>query len=45
MSDKIMQLELRYDQECTTSDCTLNLEVPEKIEGPVYVYYELGNFY
>jgi len=25
--------------------CEITLNINEKIEGPVYVYYELGNFY
>lgn len=45
MSEKIQQVELQYDMECTTAVCELPLVIKEKIEGPVYVYYELGNFY
>ena len=51
MSDQIVEHELRYDESCsenmqTGNACQLKFnEVTEKISGPIYVYYELGQFY
>ena len=53
MSDKIMELEKRYDNvdSCfskiqTNQNCTIDFQtIDTKIEGPVYVYYQLDNFY
>ena len=40
---------MRYDdnEACTIGgECTIELKVEEKdIEGPIYVYYQLDNFY
>lgn len=55
MSDRIMELEKRYDNvnECFDKiqdpnglNCTIDFQtIDSKIEGPVYVYYQLDNFY
>lgn len=53
MSDRIMELEKRYDNvdECFTNiqkteNCTIPFQtIDSRIEGPVYVYYQLDNFY
>jgi len=53
MSDQIVELEKRYDNEpdCRSQikdggNCTISFQVIEKeIKGPIYVYYQLDNFY
>jgi hypothetical protein len=47
MSDSIQHLEVQYDTICTEFDtvCKVELTVEETIPGPVYLYYELNNFY
>ena len=51
MSDQIVELEQRYDEECYSklkdpTKCTIPFHtVDSKIEGPIYVYYQLDNFY
>jgi hypothetical protein len=51
MSDRIMELDKRYDQEClqymqNEQNCVIDFQtIDSKIEGPVYVYYQLDNFY
>jgi hypothetical protein len=38
--------EVRYDDKCgLEKTCTLNIEVKEKIEKPVYFYYIIGDFF
>ena len=56
-SAKIKDHLVRYDTKCTTplipvegvsfkpSKCYVALNIPEDMEGPVFVYYELENFY
>jgi hypothetical protein len=36
-----------YDDSCppNVAECTKPLNIPEDIPGPVYVYYQLDNFY
>ena len=54
MSSKIVEVSVRYDDQCQLPDeerfgsfkpCSVTLDVPTQIEGPIYVYYELDNFY
>jgi len=54
MSNNIKEVSVSYSDKCdlptdTTfgsySKCTVDLELPEDIEGPIFVYYELENFY
>ena len=51
MSDRIMELEKRYDLECLPllqkdNVCVMDFQtIDSPIEGPVYVYYQLDNFY
>lgn len=51
MSDQIVELEVRYDEKCketmqTGVACNLKFsEITERVTGPIYVYYELGQFY
>ena len=52
MSDRIMELEKRYDDVCLSliqkedKNCTIDFQtIDTKIEGPIYVYYQLDNFY
>lgn len=49
MSDKVQQADINYGNKCKDTkigdNCTLSLTLSAPIPGPVYVYYELGNFY
>jgi hypothetical protein len=50
MSDQIVELYIRYDLECQpnlrSGVCQIDFHVIEKdIKGPIYVYYQLDNFY
>lgn len=48
MSDKVQQAQVNYGEDCTTpigEDCYLTMTLDAGIPGPVYAYYELGNFY
>mmetsp|Transcript_10087 Transcript_10087/g.11486 ORF Transcript_10087/g.11486 Transcript_10087/m.11486 type:complete len:132 (+) Transcript_10087:13-408(+) len=42
----VVEVEYRYDTECSAqTSCTVLLDIPEKMEQPVMVYYQLDNFY
>lgn len=46
MSDKIIEKTQQYDALCKGKDtCTLDMKIDTKIDGPIYVYYQLDNFY
>ena len=52
MSDKIVELPKRYDEEChdkiqsATENCFIDFhKIEATIPGPIYVYYQLDNFY
>jgi len=52
MSDQITEIEKRYDMDCedklrkTNDWCTVKLgRIQNTIEKPIYVYYQLDNFY
>ena len=50
MSDRIQMIELQYNTVCSATNgvsniCVQEFKLEEDIEGPIYVYYELGNFY
>lgn len=51
MSDKISEEVIAYsdDAKCAESGkgktCTIEFTIKEPIEAPVYVYYQLDNFY
>lgn len=47
MSDKIIEAEVRYDETCKEprKKCTVTLNVAKDMPGPVFVYYQLDNFY
>jgi hypothetical protein len=47
MSEKVQEVSVRYDKSCTTlnKECTLQLTVDKDMNAPIYVYYELDNFY
>jgi hypothetical protein len=40
-------LRVRYDDKCTLdeTDCEVHLDVPSRLTAPVYVWYQLTNFY
>jgi hypothetical protein len=46
MSNKVQQVIIPYSSECGDQvSCTLEFKIEEDIEGPLYTYYELTNFY
>ena len=47
LSDNIQQREIQYDLNCPEYgvECQVNFRIDETIEGPVFFYYELSNFY
>lgn len=46
MSESIQSVNHQYDNHCTlNSDCVLEFEIDSDIPAPIYVYYELDNFY
>lgn len=56
MSDQIVELSTRYDEQCYSSiqkivdgkqvQCRIDFhQVESEINGPIYVYYQLDNFY
>jgi hypothetical protein len=46
MSERIQGVVMQYDKcEKTDDDCTLTLTLESDIQAPVYVYYQLDNFY
>lgn len=54
-SNDVVEISVRYDNHPNSASCNyteagdcevqLTLTVPEKMEGPVYVYYELSNYF
>lgn len=46
LSSNIREYSVRYDQACgNASSCLRNLEVGEAMDGPIFVYYQLHNYY
>lgn len=46
INSNIVEISKRYDDDCgTTSPCTITITVPEKMKQPVFLYYEIDNFY
>lgn len=39
------ELAKRYDVACGLGRCTVQMEVEETMDSPIYVYYEIDNFY
>ncbi len=45
-SSKVKSIELRYDDKCNLdTSCTVNETIKEKIEKPVFFYYQLDGFF
>jgi len=45
-SANVTEIEVRYDHLVALNDeITMTLEIPEKMEPPIYFYYKLTNFY
>lgn len=54
-SNDVVEISVRYDDSCGADSCNFTipdscscdraLTVPEDMEGPVYVYYELSNYF
>mmetsp|Transcript_43004 Transcript_43004/g.30984 ORF Transcript_43004/g.30984 Transcript_43004/m.30984 type:complete len:233 (+) Transcript_43004:19-717(+) len=48
MSDQIQEVVVDYTSNCASGDstvCVLSVDIAETIESPIYVYYQLENFY
>jgi hypothetical protein len=47
LAKNITEVTLTYHEKCVNQDelCTVDLEITKKMEHPIYVYYELDNFY
>ena len=52
MSDQVVEIEMRYDEACIkykqlhSNICEIDFtRIPQRIDGPIYVYYELDEFY
>lgn len=46
MSDKIQYTELQYNDICSGKNvCNQTITLSSAVAAPIYVYYELGNFY
>ena len=43
-SAEVVEVTTRYDN-CGSTTCTLNITIPSKMVSPIYVYYQLTNFY
>jgi hypothetical protein len=42
----VVEVETRYDETCGTApECTVTVDIPKKMSGPVYFYYKLTNFF
>jgi len=45
-SNNVVEVETRYDNNCQIGEiCTVTLDIKEKMEEPVYLYYKLTNYY
>jgi hypothetical protein len=46
-SYNVLEVEVKYSDDCPTTGvpCDVTMVVKEDIEGPVFVYYGLDNFY
>lgn len=43
---QVVEVETRYDDNCQIGEiCTVTLDIKEKMEEPVYLYYKLTNYY
>ena len=46
LSNQIIDYRVQYDEVCEgDATCTVTIQVTEKMEAPVFFYYELDNFY
>jgi len=46
VNDKIVEYRFRYDDVCSLEyQCKLSLKLDKFMKGPVFIYYELNNFY
>ncbi|KAJ6253949.1 cell cycle control protein [Anaeramoeba flamelloides] len=46
VGSSVKTYEARYDDKCTLNEtCTVDIDIEEDLEGPVYLMYELTNFY
>jgi hypothetical protein len=46
LSNQIIEVRARYDNVCTiNANCTLTFTIPTTMQSPVFLYYELNNYY
>ena len=42
----IFEKEIRYDNVCSLNErCIVNLNINKKLEGPIYIYYVITDFF
>jgi LEM3 (ligand-effect modulator 3) family / CDC50 family len=44
-SSKIKSISADYESVCFSDECSIEIEIEEDMEGPVYLYYSLDNFF
>jgi hypothetical protein len=46
LSNNIQEVRMQYDDQCLGKvNCTLTFQIPAQMASPVFVYYELNNYY
>ena len=45
LSNNIVDVTVDYDQQCFSSPCNVPFTISQKMVGPVFVYYELHQFF
>ena len=47
-SNKIKEIEIKYNEQCKDykgNDCTIDYEIPEDMDKPIFIYYKLYGFF
>jgi len=45
-SNSVVEVSQRYDMQCGSNTfCNVNITIPEDMNGPIFFYYQLTNFY
>lgn len=42
---KIVEVYVRYDTECNFQDCEVPFDITSKMSPPIFLFYEIDNFY
>lgn len=45
LSNQIIEVTVDYDSTCKTNNCTVSFSIPQAMQAPIFVYYELDNYY